>query len=56
LILSNSSFYIGIIKDASSSALRATMEDILKKNPSPDFIEFAKECGVELKKKEEKDK
>lgn len=56
LILSNSSFYVSIIKDASSSALRATMEDILKNNPSPDFVEFAKGCGVELKKEEEKDK
>lgn len=55
LILSNLSFYVSIIKDASSSALRATMEDTLKNNPSPDFVEFAKGCGVEHKEHNEKD-
>lgn len=54
IILTHDSFYIGIINATNSSALKAQMTSVLKDSKNERFIRFAKECGYEVKKKEEK--
>lgn len=54
IILTHDSFYIGIINATNSSALKAQMTSLLKDSKNERFIRFAKECGYEVKKKEEK--
>lgn len=55
LIVGNSNFYKSIILGNNSSKLKTQMENILKTVTDEAFVNFAKSCGYELKKKD-KDK
>lgn len=55
LMVANSAFYKSIILGTNSSKLSAQMENILKSVTDEAFVNFAKSCGYELKKKD-KDK
>lgn len=55
LIVGNSNFYKSIILGNNSSMLKTQMENILNTVTDEAFVNFAKSCGYELKKKD-KDK
>lgn len=55
LIIANSNFYKSIILGTNSSKLLAQMDNLLKSVTDETFINFARSCGYEIKKKD-KDK